>query len=401
MCTGDEELVKNLLRMEMNDLDKLAQYKIRRAASEFKNVPDFHAVVEVELSSWVPLLSKLLPSDRIELFKVGNNLRIDTTLIGFEGMKWVRGNTSYMVLGDEDMIVVVDHDKKEVEHVFEEKEKVVTEEDLEEAVHLMWTNKAKSVDFSVEEMTVKRKVKWLSNKVVVEDIGDWSNANVYDVSGLQLKIKSRMPCNPNHVLKTKDKSSLALDDLLDKKCMVEDKQKANIVIPAGNVHEIVIDMVPDDDIEWTFLLEKLDIEFQAIFQANAQVDQLYEKQKITSTQGEMHGTFHCKQAGTLVLLWDNTYSMLRKKSIALYIHQNNSKSTLASNLPHTTTKIAKKKVTFEEYFGQPQDILDPDKKCNPTAYMWDTPPCSTYVKNGTAVLHMSSQVPLTVHILYN
>lgn len=56
-----------------------------------------------QLGSWhlspVPLVSKICPSDTYKVWKSGQNLRVDTTLLGFDHMTWQRGNRSFVFRG--------------------------------------------------------------------------------------------------------------------------------------------------------------------------------------------------------------------------------------------------------------------------------------------------------------
>jgi hypothetical protein len=41
----------------------------------------------------------MCPSDTYKVYKQGSNVRIDTTLLGFDHTSWQRGNRSYVFQG--------------------------------------------------------------------------------------------------------------------------------------------------------------------------------------------------------------------------------------------------------------------------------------------------------------
>lgn len=48
----------------------------------------------------MPLVSKVCPSDVYRVWKSGSCLRVDTTLLGFEHMTWLKGRRSYIFKGE-------------------------------------------------------------------------------------------------------------------------------------------------------------------------------------------------------------------------------------------------------------------------------------------------------------
>ncbi|XP_051891391.1 ankyrin repeat domain-containing protein 13B isoform X3 [Pristis pectinata] len=116
VSTGDLELVQLVLhyRDYQRSIKRLSG--IPCLLEKLRQAQDFYVEMKWEFTSWVPLVSKICPSDTYRVWKSGQNLRVDTTLLGFDHMTWQRGNRSFVFRGQDNCAVVmeIDHDRQMV-----------------------------------------------------------------------------------------------------------------------------------------------------------------------------------------------------------------------------------------------------------------------------------------------
>ncbi|XP_053131026.1 ankyrin repeat domain-containing protein 13B isoform X2 [Hemicordylus capensis] len=116
VSTGDLELIQLVLRYRdyQRAIKRLAGIPV--LLEKLRKAQDFYVEMKWEFTSWVPLVSKICPSDTYKVWKCGQNLRVDTTLLGFDHMTWQRGNRSFIFRGQDSGAVVmeIDHDRQVV-----------------------------------------------------------------------------------------------------------------------------------------------------------------------------------------------------------------------------------------------------------------------------------------------
>ncbi|KAI2658918.1 Ankyrin repeat domain-containing protein 13C [Labeo rohita] len=112
-----------LLRKLKQQSRESVEDKRPRLLKALKELGDFYLELHWDFQSWVPLLSRILPSDACKIYKQGINIRLDTTLIDFTDMKCQRGDLSFIFCGDaapSESFVVLDNEQKVYQRIHHE-----------------------------------------------------------------------------------------------------------------------------------------------------------------------------------------------------------------------------------------------------------------------------------------
>lgn len=213
----------------------------------------------------VPFVSRFCPSDVYKIWKKGSYVRVDTTLKGFDKLKWVRGNISFIyraTVGQMGDLFILDHEKKIFEHVKSEDR----EEKIEERVNIYMNTKIHYGDFNSAGIKFERTktgafgsrpfpffpshlVFFLTLLLIglgsakTEQIGDYE-ADVYLITGIKIKtmVRSENMINSKRETTDLDKMEELLEDTEGKEEEVLEKvQKFEVGKKDADLEKIISD----------------------------------------------------------------------------------------------------------------------------------------------------------------
>uniref|UniRef100_A0A8R1U0K4 ANK_REP_REGION domain-containing protein n=1 Tax=Onchocerca volvulus TaxID=6282 RepID=A0A8R1U0K4_ONCVO len=202
ICAGNSDLLR--LIIQYRDYQRALQTScaMERLLSLLKETSDFYAEMSWEFTSWLPFVSKMCPSDTYKIYKRGSNVRIDTTLVGFDmTSNWKRGNQSFIFRFSDNsqaQLIVLDHDSKTATvHTMDSQSTNDLKDFIppEKAIYSRMTSPVDTTFIDVEKIGFERSkggglLSWLTSSDRVEEVEGYE-CKVFNASNVDIVTKTR------------------------------------------------------------------------------------------------------------------------------------------------------------------------------------------------------------------
>ncbi|KAL6526648.1 hypothetical protein OROGR_015738 [Orobanche gracilis] len=200
ICSGEEKIAKIIVRhCQPLSWAKWCR-RLPRLIGTVGRMRDFYMEINFRFeSSVVPFVSKIAPSDTYKIWKRGANLRADTTMAGFDGLRIQRSDQSFLFLGDgpsgdaanvpPGSLLVVSHRNKEVLNAMDGAGGPMSEDEVEKEVSAMSRTNIFRPGIDVTQAVLLPQTTWRKQEKI-EMVGPW-RAKVYDMHNVVVSVRSR------------------------------------------------------------------------------------------------------------------------------------------------------------------------------------------------------------------
>lgn len=186
---GHRQTITQLLRMLKLQSREHMESRRERLVEALRQMQDFYMEFKWDFQSWLPLVSRILPSDICRLYKCGASLRLDTTLVDFNDMRWDRGDISFLFRGEappNESLVLLDNEQQCYQRLRYE------ESDMEDEVDVLMSTDILATQMSTKTIQFARAQRgWLFRANRKELIGGQYQCEIYTIQGLVLKQRKR------------------------------------------------------------------------------------------------------------------------------------------------------------------------------------------------------------------
>lgn len=177
------------------------QVKVTKFKDALEGIDDMYYEMEWDIHSWVPLVSRLFPSDTLKVWKRGKYIRLDTTLLNVSEHNLKRGARSYVISVNEQTdqieMMTVDHESRTfaTEVLFElpslEERAEITAQSSKEADVYM-ASELQDVDVTTSKVTfTPAQAGWIGFRHDREEEISGRTCRVYNINGLDIVSETR------------------------------------------------------------------------------------------------------------------------------------------------------------------------------------------------------------------
>ncbi|OQR95809.1 hypothetical protein ACHHYP_00032 [Achlya hypogyna] len=344
LCDDDRILAALFVAAEKQTYDLLTTRSMAFCAV-LHAIPDFYVEIRVELTSWVPLVSKALPSDVLKIWKKGPNIRCDFTIKDLHNTSWKRGHMSHVLQtrpNERGRVATIDRDSNTVYDVTSSMAEPSIA-DIETGLQVLYTCKTSTFTTDVSSMVFAPKKKPLLNLKASKH--RWPGTK-YEMLRAHVNLRIRQPVAPHW-----KRTQTAADERLTKaetffarlKPPVKKNAKKHVINLQDQPMEMHLQVQPHDVVTWRFETSRADyVAFHVRFCPHDSSDRIVIATDIAS------GATTAAGYGHVIMSWER-----RKTSKSVKVHYDiehqrpaESAAPIVGRLPAPRTVAT----PFDEYF---------------------------------------------------
>ncbi|BAT77371.1 hypothetical protein LR48_Vigan01g335600 [Vigna angularis] len=195
LCRRASDIALVLLRLHHRNAWSKWRRRLPRVISALRRMRDFYMEISFHFeSSVIPFVGKIAPSDTYKIWKRDGNLRADTSLAGFDGLKIQRADQSFLFFGDGDhshdvpagSLLVLNRDDRKIFDAFENAGGPMNESDV--AGFCSQTSVYRP-GMDVTKAELVGRTNWRRQEKT-ESVGEWK-AKVYEMHNVVFSFRSR------------------------------------------------------------------------------------------------------------------------------------------------------------------------------------------------------------------